>query len=163
MFHCEQLHCPTAKGVNPDLENQTMLALRMVNMGIRRQIEAFRNQHGLDAAAGTNGWVLGYLSEHENEDVYQRDLEKELGICRSGVSKIVAALEKEGLIERSRVASDDRLKKIVLTERGRTYTGQIREDCRRLEEMLTSGFTDEESAQLQAYLQKMQQNLTPAI
>ena len=133
-----------------------MLALRMVNMGIRRQIEAFRNQHGLDAAAGTNGWVLGYLSEHEDEDVYQRDLEKELGICRSGVSKIVAALEKEGLIERSRVAS-------VLTERGRTYTGQIREDCRRLEEMLTSGFTDEESAQLQAYLQKMQQNLTQAI
>ena len=72
-----------------------MLALRMVNMGIRRQIEAFRNQNGLDAAAGTNGWVLGFLSEHESEDIYQRDLEKELGVCRSGVSKTVAALENE--------------------------------------------------------------------
>lgn len=141
------------------MENQTMLALRMVNAGIRRQIEAFRSRNGLEAAAGTNGWVLGYLAEHETEDVYQRDLEKELGVCRSGVSKIVAALEKEGLLERSRVASDDRLKKLILTERGRAYTEQIREDCRRLEAMLTRGFSAEESAQLQAYLLKLQQNL----
>lgn len=162
MFHCEQLHCRTAKGVNPDLENQTMLALRMVNMGIRRQIEAFRNQNGLDAAAGTNGWVLGFLSEHENEDIYQRDLEKELGVCRSGVSKTVAALEKEGLIERSRVASDDRLKKIVLTESGRAITDLIRENCRQLEETLTRGFSPEEFAQLQEYLDRMQHNLTEA-
>ena len=162
MFHCEQLHCITAKGVNLDLENQTMLALRMVNMGIRRQIEAFRNQNGLDAAAGTNGWVLGFLSEHENEDVYQRDLEKELGVCRSGISKLVATLEKDGLIERSRVASDDRLKKIVLTENGRAVTALIHENCRQLEEMLTNGFTPEETKQLLEYLDRMQHNLTEA-
>ena len=139
-----------------------MLTLRMVNAGIRRQIEAFRSRDGLDAAAGINGWVLGYLAEHEDEDVYQRDLEKELGVCRSGVSKIVAALEKEGLLERSRVASDDRLKKLILTDRGREYTGQIREDCRRLEDVLTGGFTPEETAQLLSYLERMQQNLTEA-
>lgn len=139
-----------------------MLALRMVNTGIRRQIEAFRSKNGLDAAAGTNGWVLGYLAEHAHEDVYQRDLEKELCVCRSGVSKIVAALEKEGLLERSRVASDDRLKKLVLTEQGRAYTERIREDCRRLETMLTRGFSPEESAQLLQYLQRMQDNLNEA-
>ena len=141
------------------MENRTMLALRMVNTGIRKQIDTFRNRNGMEAAAGTNGWVLGYLAEHENEDVYQRDLEKELGVCRSAVSKIVAVLEKDGLLERSRVASDDRLKKLILTERGRTYTEQIREDCQRLEMMLTHGFTPEESAQLLAYLQRMQNNL----
>ena len=144
------------------MENQTMLALRMVNTGIRKQIEAFRSRNGLDAAAGTNGWVLGYLAEHEDADVYQRDLEKELCLSRSGVSKIVAALEKEGLLERSRVASDDRLKKLVLTEQGRAYTEQIRSDCRTLETMLTHGFTPEESAQLLAYLQRMQNNLSDA-
>ena len=141
------------------MENQTMLALRMVNAGIRRQIEAFSSRNGSEAAAGINGWVLGFLAEHENEDIYQRDLEKELGVCRSGVSKIVAALEKEGLLERSRVASDDRLKKLVLTDRGRAYTEQIREDCRALEAILTRGFTPEESEQLHCYLLKMQQNL----
>ena len=139
-----------------------MLALRMVNTGIRRQIEAFRSKNGLDAAAGTNGWVLGYLAEHAHEDVYQRDLEKELCVCRSGVSKIVAALEKAGLLERSRVASDDRLKKLVLTEQGRAYTERIHADCRRLETMLTRGFSPEESAQLLQYLQRMQDNLNEA-
>lgn len=141
------------------MENQTMIALRMVNMGIRRQMESFRSRNGLDTSAGVTGWVLGYLADHEHEDVYQRDLEKELGVCRSAVSRIVAALEKSELLERSRVASDDRLKKLILTDHGRACTEQIRAECSRLEALLMRGFTPEETAQMRLYLQKMQQNL----
>ena len=136
-----------------------MLALRMLNVSIRRRIESSQVKQELNHLAGPNGWVLGYLADHEDADVYQRDLEKELCICRSAVSKTVAALENEGLVERGRVASDDRLKKIVLTERGREFTEKIRADNRMLEEQLTCGFSDEELAALQAYLTRMQQNL----
>ncbi len=142
------------------MEYQTMLALRRVNTGIRRQIDSFRAQNGMDAAAGVTGWVLGYLAEHENEDVYQRDIEKDLGLCRSTVSKLVASLEKSELLERSRVASDDRLKKLILTEKGRACTEQIRENCSLLEARLMRGFSPEESAQMLTYLQRMQQNLS---
>lgn len=144
------------------MEYQTMLALRRVNTGIRRQIDAFRSRDGLDVAAGVNGWVLGYLAEHEHEDVYQRDLEKELGLCRSTVSKLVASLEKSEMLERSRVASDDRLKKLILTDNGRACTEQIREECQQLEALLMRGFTPEETAQMRLYLTRMQQNLMEA-
>lgn len=136
-----------------------MIALRMVNMGLRRQMESFRSQNGLDAFSGIGGWVLGYLAEHEHEDVYQRDLEKEFGVCRSAVSRTVAALEQSKLLERSRVASDDRLKKLVLTDHGRACTVQIHAECSRLESLLMRGFTKDETAQMRQYLERMQQNL----
>ena len=83
-------------------------------------------------------------------------------VVSGALADVTAALEKEGLIERSRVASDDRLKKIVLTESGRAITDLIRENCRQLEETLTRGFSPEEFAQLQEYLDRMQHNLTEA-
>ena len=63
-----------------------MLALRMLNVSIRRRIESSQVKQELNHLAGPNGWVLGYLADHEDADVYQRDLEKELCICRSAVS-----------------------------------------------------------------------------
>lgn len=137
-----------------------MLALRILMTGIRRHIETSKTKQELSHIIGVNGWIIGYLAEHENEAIYQRDLERDLGICRSAVSKMVAELEKSGLIERERVASDDRLKKLVLTDRGRQYTGQIRAENQALEQQLTAGFSAEELAALHLYLKKMQQNLT---
>lgn len=136
-----------------------MLALRMLNTSIRRHIENSQTKQELDHIVGVNGWIIGYLAEHESEEIYQRDLERDLCICRSAVSKIVAALEKSGLIERERVASDDRLKKLVLTERGRQYTEQIRTENLAIEQQITDGFSPEELAALHQYLKKMQQNL----
>ena len=138
---------------------ETMLALRMLNVSIRRRIEGSQIKQELDHLTGPNSWVLGYLADHEGEEIYQRDLEKDLCICRSAVSKMVADLEKNGLIERARVASDDRLKRLILTESGRQYTERIRADNRQLEEQLVSGFSDEELAALHGYLSRMQQNL----
>lgn len=140
-----------------------MLALRMLNAGIRKRIDASQVKQALDLVAGSNGWVLGYLAAHDGEEIYQRDLEKELGICRSGISKIVASLEKAGLLERGRVASDDRLKKLILTDKGRQYTEQVRSDSRRLEARLTAGLSAEELAAFHQTLQKMQQNITETI
>ena len=60
-----------------------------------------------------------YLYEHQDAEIYQKDIEKYFGICRSGVTNIIQALEKKGLVCRASVASDARLKKVMLTEAGR--------------------------------------------
>lgn len=145
---------------NRKTDCMTLIALRQLNSSIRRYFDGTQVKQELDHLTGTHGWVIGYLADHEQEEIYQRDLEKDLGICRSAVSKIVAALEKNGLLERGRVAGDDRLKRLVLTERGRQYTGQIRAANRRMEEQLTQGFTEDELAALHGYLERMRQNLT---
>ncbi len=137
-----------------------MLALRKINAGIRRSIENSDVKQELDHLTGMHGWIICYLADHAGEDIYQRDLEKNLCLCRSAVSKIVALMEKNGLIERARVASDERLKKLVLTERGRQYTDQVRADCIRIEQQLTAGFSSEERRLLLLLLERMRNNIT---
>ena len=70
--------------------------------------------------------------------------------------------KQKGMVTRIRVASDDRLKKIVLTERARVFSERIREDLVYTERQLTEGFSEEELSQLCSYLDRMQQNLDQA-
>lgn len=143
-----------------EYQYETVTALRRVNQSIRKYIEAMQKPEPL---TGANGWILAYLADHADAEIYQRDLEKQLGIGRSAISKSVAALEKDGLLERSRVLSDDRLKKLVLTAEGRQYTEQIRSGTQLLEQQLTDGFSEAELELLQQFFLRMQQNLSNRI
>lgn len=141
------------------MEYDTMLALRKLNTAIKRYVDSTSATRELETLSAAGGWVLGYLAEHEHANIYQRDIEKDLCMCRSAVSKLVAELEQNEMLMRERVASDDRLKKLVLTERGRTVTAHIREENRRMEQILTQGFSDDERNLLHGYLARMRQNI----
>ena len=143
-------------------ENTVLQSLRMLNCGIRRRYERSELKREVDNLTGMHSWVIGYLIEHDGEDVFQRDIESALGLSRSGTSKLLAQMEQKGMVTRIRVASDDRLKKIVLTERARVFSERIREDLVYTERQLTEGFSEEELSQLCSYLDRMQQNLDQA-
>ena len=142
------------------MESQTMLRLHMLEKSIRKSFERSPVVQDLNTLTGMHCWIIGYLADHEPEDIYQRDLEKEFGSCRSAISKMLAAMEHNGLVVRERVASDDRLKKIVLTPLAKQYIEQIRAENRRLEDALTCGFSAEELDTLVSYLTRMQNNLS---
>ena len=108
------------------MEYKTLVALRTLSIGIRRHLDRSEVCKELAQLTGTGGWIIGYLADHENEDIYQRDLEREFRMCRSTASKVLAALENAGFIVRERVTHDDRLKKIILTPLAKQYTEQIR-------------------------------------
>ena len=63
----------------------------------------------------THGWVIRFLADHEGEDIFQRDIEAQMGIRRSTATGILQLMEKNGLIIREPVDHDARLKKLVLT------------------------------------------------
>ena len=144
------------------MENETLIALRTLSISIRRHIDRSEVCKELAQLAGTSGWIVGYLADHETEDIYQRDLEREFRMCRSTASKMLAALVNAGFIVRERVTHDDRLKKIILTPLAKQYTEQIRENNRRTERMLTCGFAPEELETLRSFLNRMQKNITDA-
>ena len=96
-----------------------------------------------------HGWILRYLYEHQDAEIYQKDIEKYFGICRSGVTNIIQALEKKGLVCRASVESDARLKKVMLTEAGRESHEKLGEIFKRMDAELEEGITEEE---LQAFL-----------
>ena len=86
-----------------------------MDRSISKLLEARVKAEGLDEVTLMHGWILRYLYEHQDAEIYQKDIEKYFGICRSGVTNIIQALEKKGLVCRASVESEK-----GYADRGRT-------------------------------------------
>ena len=87
--------------------------VRTLSNLIKRLVDQTAFQGRERPATGMHGWVIGYLYENRNRDVFQRDLQEQFSIRRSTVTGILQLMEKNGLITRQSVDEDARLKKIV--------------------------------------------------
>lgn len=126
-----------------------------------RYMDNYGHKNLVSSIVSTNGWILGFIdhSEREGIDVFQRDIEEKFNITRSTVSKVVNLMVQKGLIERSPVEYDARLKKLTLTDKSRELADFIHADNEMMDAILTDGFSDEEKNQLVSYLQRMKNNL----
>lgn len=65
----------------------------------------------------SQAYVIDFITNNTDRDIFQKDLELEFGLKRSSVSLMLNNMEKSDLIKRVPVPEDARLKKIVLTEK----------------------------------------------
>lgn len=135
------------------------LQLRSLNNLIMRSIEKLPHKKQVESITGTNGWIIGYLSQNHSKDIYQKDLERHFCITRSTASKVLCLMERKGLIERRSVDRDARLKKIVLTPKAWEVSKWMMEDSVWLEKNMTKGFTQEELQNMVQYIQRMKKNI----
>lgn len=134
--------------------------LRSLNNMIRRYFEFSCHKKEIDKITGNNGWIISYLADNAENDIYQKDIEEHFTITRSTASKVLTLMEQKGLIRRQAVTQDARLKKIVLTEKAWKLKEAMVDDARNMELTLLKGFTDEEVAELNDYLQRMKKNIS---
>lgn len=134
------------------------IELRALNNAVRRYLENSEPQISGDKLTCSNAWIIGHLYHAEGE-VFQKDLEERFGVTRSTISKVLALLEKKGVIRRVGVLHDARVKKLVLTEKGSKMAALMEENGARMEARLTDGFTDEELIRLKEYMRRMRKNL----
>ena len=118
-------------------------------------------ESGKDRFEANHGWIMGAIRhmEEQGEDVYQKDLEKNMNMSRSTMTGILQGFEKAGYIKRVPVNHDARLKKIVLTEKGTTFCDVSVENIRAVEETAMMGISEEEKEALFYTLQKICKNL----
>ena len=90
--------------------------IRVIQRMIHHKIEAFRAVNG-DTMTFVQTRKLSFLMRHPDQDIFQKDLEKELNIRRSTATEILNVLERDGYIERQSVCGDKRLKKLVPTQK----------------------------------------------
>lgn len=133
--------------------------LHSLNNLITRYIDRDSHKAQIDSVTGTNGWIISYLGNNEGREIYQKDLEKHFTITRSTVSKVLILMEQKGLIERTSVAHDSRLKKLTLTPKAQELLKLMREDIMRLEQTLTAGFSESELDTLLSYIRRMKANI----
>lgn len=109
--------------------------------------------------SGSQGRTLHFLLA-QTEDIFQKDIEEEYSIRPSTATELLKQMEANGLIRREPVSYDNRLKKIVLTDKALTYRHQVVEDLTALEKNLTKGISEEKMEVFFEVIEKMMDNLS---
>lgn len=135
------------------------VVIRRLSCGLNKNLEERVKAAGVDEVTLMHGWILKYLSEHQDTDVFQKDIEKYFSIGRSTVTGIIQIMEKKGYISRESVENDARLKKVVLTEKGMENHEVMEGLISQLESELLDGIQPQELEFFFEITNKMQKNL----
>ena len=113
--------------------------------------------HYLHLHAGGRGgkqFVIISLVLHGGE-MSQRDLLEHACISSASLSEVLAKLEAEGLVTRTKTEEDRRLLAVALTEAGRAKADKVMEDKNRFEKESFACFDEQERTQLLDYLDRL--------
>ncbi len=135
------------------------MEIRALDNLIKRFIDNSINKERLVQVTGSNGWIIGYLWDNRDRDIYQRDLEAEFRITRSTASKVVNLMVEKGLIIRESVKEDARLKRLTLTEKAAGMAREMEDGHERIERQIVRGFSKEELEQFYSYLDRLKKNV----
>ena len=109
---------------------------------------------GDDTLSGRNFWVLKYLDDHAGEAVYQRDLEQKFKVRRSSVSNMIDLMEQKGFLAREASPTDARLKRLILTGKGKEQLRKVTETIKRFEDSIRKSFAPQDYENLLRLLVK---------
>ena len=122
--------------------------LRELNISLLRHLaknKAKPNKEKPDCPDETRGlqvWVIDYLIKHQDEDVFQRDLEKEFVMRRPTATNFIKTMEK-----------------IILTDKAFKLQAGMMAKKQEFETLLRDGLSDEEIGQFITTIQKIKHNL----
>ena len=120
------------------------IVIRCLNNKIGRTINSFSIKEFGDSTTPLQGWIIRYLYEHKDEDVFQRDLEARFSVRRSPMTSILQLMEKNGLITKEEVPSDKRLKKLILTPLAIEKQQSMKKCIDELEKTMRQGISQDE-------------------
>lgn len=109
------------------------------------------------------GRVLGYLYHNQGRNIFQKDVEAEFSITRATASKMLSSMEQNGLITRSGVAGDARLKRLALTEKAMSHTERLWRGMRKFEQTMTRGMTEDDQQTMIRLLRIIGRNMDAAM
>ena len=104
-------------------------------------------------------WIVGFLYNNPERDVYQRDIEREFRVNRATVSSMISLMEQKGLIRRLSVSHDGRLKKLELTQLGRELHEKQVQRFEALESRMENCLTPQELQELFVICDKLRTTL----
>lgn len=134
--------------------------VKTLNNMITKKIIAYSSESELDEVTVMHGWILGYLYDNRDEEIFQKDIEKEFEINKSTVTCIIKLMEKKGYIQRQSVEYDGRLKRIRLTDKGEKSHIEALKSIKKVEGILRQNIPDEELDSFFNTINKLKSNLS---
>lgn len=103
--------------------------------------------------------IMEYILNHENEDIYQRDLEEVLKLRRATVSGVLQTMEKNNLIKRVTYSEDSRTKKIILNDNAKSMFKEGEQKISELEKIIVKDISKEDLEKFFSVIEKMKENI----
>lgn len=129
--------------------------LRKLNNHIQKRSHSFYNRKEIKECSLSNLWVIDYLTDNSDKDIYQKDIETEFSINRATASKMLTLMEEKNFITRIPCEEDGRLKKVKVLPEGEKLKGICLAIRKEMEKELSFSLTKEEVETLKNILKKM--------
>lgn len=133
--------------------------IHCTDLKLSRNLSAHVRKSGIDEVTMMHGWIIRYLYENRERDIFQKDIEQKFSVGRSTVTNLIQLMEKKGFVRRESVKQDARLKKVILTEKGIDSQEAFEEVVEHIEEELSEGILDEELRIFYKVLDQINQNV----
>ena len=142
-----------------EMEDKLLYNLNLLNKLIAREFICNNKDLFCGDPSATQMIIMNYILNHQNEDIYQKDLEEVLHLRRATVSGVLQTMEKHELVERVLCDNDVRCKKIILKEKAKKMFDVKKIDFFKLEEVIKKGLSDEEIEIFCHIIESMQNNI----
>lgn len=137
------------------------IEMRAVTKAVDRYLGESMPQTARETTGG-NAHIIMFLARNRGREIYRHTIEQKFCITRSTASRVLALMEKKGLIARESVEHDARCKRIVLTDKADAIVADLKANGDRVERLLVGGFSDGEKAALRDYVARMRANIERA-
>ncbi|WP_161980587.1 MarR family winged helix-turn-helix transcriptional regulator [Streptococcus sp. S784/96/1] len=133
--------------------------IRNVLNQLEQVCEDIAKEKGIEHLAGPQGWALMYLYRRDQQEIFVKDIEKELKISKSVASNLVKRMGKNGFIDIIPSKSDKRYKQVVLTELGRDKVGHLEEFHQELHSFLFQNIEKEDFKNVLQWAEQLKANI----
>ena len=96
----------------------------------------------------------------EKEGSAQSELADACGLEKPTITKVLERMSEAGLIRVQKDQKDRRVRRVYLTEKGRSLKGEVRRRWYLVEEQLLRGFSEEEKTALRQSFERMRKNMS---
>ena len=129
--------------------------LRKLNNYLEKLSHSLFNQKEIKECSLSNLWVIKYLTDNFDKNIYQKDIESEFSINRATASKMLSLMEEKKFIIRVPSDNDKRLKAIKILPEGEKLKKLCIPIRDKMEHELISCLTKEETENLRKILKKI--------
>ena len=126
---------------------------------MENRVHDLAKNYGVENLAGPQGFVVMYLCENLDKEIFIKDIEKKLRISKSVTSSLIKRMEKNQFIQVIPSKIDKRYKQVVLTAFGQSKAQDIQRFFDELHKQILAGVSSEELKIARRVFERILKNL----
>ena len=138
-------------------EELLLLKVKKLDNDIMKKLSKYYNIK-LKGITATQVQIIKYISSSK-EKVYQKDIERFLGLTRATTSGVLKTMERHGLIEKKDNLLDARSKEIILKDPGEKLLSKAEKILYSLEDLILKDISNEDRELFFEVINKINNNI----